>query len=1168
MSNKKLSTSRWIGSIVLALLSTALLLIAACALEGSVDTVWGRKPGSGSGTYWTVKFDVNGGNPASAPADQMVVKGGYVNEPVFPPVRTGNDFTGWFKEQGATTLWDFYDEPVTKDTTLYAGWKALDTEEFSVIFITNGGTPPLFQINVSSGELVPDLLVPVKAGYTFEGWYKDNNLTPPAWVFDADTVTENTILYAKWKEIPEDKYGVIFDSKGGFPLLSQETVNKGASVTKPSPDPERTGYTLDGWYKNEDGTGPWNFTVDIVTNHTTLYAKWTPITYTVEYDKNAPDSLLEGVVVEGTTADSSHIFNEFKTLTPNGYTLDGWLFTGWNTNADGTGEDYPDKERVRNLSEEDGDTVTLYAMWTELITFGLLANGDDDTDTTEITITFSDPVPDLGIADLKIGGVQSDNGHIVAVDFDPDDDNIVYTLTVNPSATITGWVSIAVNNSAVVSKAQTVKVYKAGDVEVVLESIEITHMPTKTTYIEGELLDIAGLAVTAHFSDGSETPLAAGQYTLSPDVETPLATTHTEVTVSYTSGEDTEIDSFEITVSPAGGGEPAVDPPEAIKTANDVFTWVSTDVIGKASSQPNGVQYQDADNAITYLYFIHSKLGGNTITIDIPSTSGWSVASGGSSTVQISATDNTPVALTHSDGTSHHTLCLVPVAQYIIEVDTNVTGGKISINDGSPQVADVPSSAFSGAAIYYAIAYTGSNTITKTGDILIEVHDGNSTGTVVNPSNDSYTVSSKVYTIVVSPVGGGGPSEQELALDAIKTTDIKNWVQDNNVLSTVYPEDKNVEDAPPDEPRTHLYFIHSKTNNGSITINEQNGWSVDGGATFIVDSSIEITEKMLTHTSGAKYGLWLFPVAEYEIVFEPYTEGTIKITDGTSKSATIGPITASINGTSTTKHAIGVVNATTTIIVEKGGIAITVKDGGGTIVTNQDTPGTYTVTGTLASEVYTITASSTRLTSTDAMTFIEGTDIAEDWWLDPNILASYSQDINVNQADVEENPRTHLYFIHKNITNNSISFTPPDGWTIDGEDTVVVSETNITKKQLKYTAKDGFVTYWLWLVPVAQFNVVFENSAAGTIRITDGTDAGKTTTTNKSFIGMVRAENGDEVTAKITIESSSSNIGSISVKDQEGNSLGNDDIGESSGVYTFKYSITSQIYTVTVHPNS
>ena len=64
---------------------------------------------------------------------------------------------------------------------------------------------------------------------------------------------------------------------------------------------------------------------------------------------------------------------------------------------------------------------------------------------------------------------------------------------------------------------------------VVLESIEVTKQPTKTTYIEGQTFDKAGMEVTAHYNDARKDKVIT-DYTVD---KTTLATSDTKVTVSY-----------------------------------------------------------------------------------------------------------------------------------------------------------------------------------------------------------------------------------------------------------------------------------------------------------------------------------------------------------------------------------------------------------------------------------------------------------------------------------------------------------------------------------------------------------------------------------------------------------------------------------------------------------
>ena len=58
------------------------------------------------------------------------------------------------------------------------------------------------------------------------------------------------------------------------------------------------------------------------------------------------------------------IYIDFEpALKANSYTRKGYTFIGWNTAADGSGTAYRDGASVKNLTNELGGTVTLYAQW-------------------------------------------------------------------------------------------------------------------------------------------------------------------------------------------------------------------------------------------------------------------------------------------------------------------------------------------------------------------------------------------------------------------------------------------------------------------------------------------------------------------------------------------------------------------------------------------------------------------------------------------------------------------------------------------------------------------------------------------------------------------------------------------------------------------------------------
>lgn len=84
--------------------------------------------------------------------------------------------------------------------------------------------------------------------------------------------------------------------------------------------------------------------------------------------------------------------------------------------------------------------------------------------------------------------------------------------------------------------------------QVTLDSIAVTKAPDKTEYFRDDLFDPAGMEVTATYSDKTNKLLDSKEYQLNPSTETPLKTTDSQVTVSYTEGGVTKTATTPITV--------------------------------------------------------------------------------------------------------------------------------------------------------------------------------------------------------------------------------------------------------------------------------------------------------------------------------------------------------------------------------------------------------------------------------------------------------------------------------------------------------------------------------------------------------------------------------------------------------------------------------------------
>ncbi len=181
-----------------------------------------------------------------------------------PPTRTGYTFIGWFTDKTLAVPYGFTD-PVTKDTVLYAKW---GINSYQVTFDSMGGSL-VDSKNVDYDATLTAPKQPTKMGYTFAGWYTDQECSN---FYDFSIpVTGSFTLYAKWDIA---SYNVNFDSMGGSSLGSQQVTYNGTAATPSAPT--KAGYTFDGWFTDKDCTVAYDFNA-LVTDNITLYAKWNKI---------------------------------------------------------------------------------------------------------------------------------------------------------------------------------------------------------------------------------------------------------------------------------------------------------------------------------------------------------------------------------------------------------------------------------------------------------------------------------------------------------------------------------------------------------------------------------------------------------------------------------------------------------------------------------------------------------------------------------------------------------------------------------------------------------------------------------------------------------------------------------------------------------------------------
>ena len=180
---------------------------------------------------------------------------------------------------------------------LYVKWIPMT---YMVNFDVAGGSIIAPQTVLHGGKaLEPN--APTKVNHTFAGWYTNNAYTT-SFNFDS-VITANTTIYAKWNPVTV-MYTVSFDVDGGS-AISNQAVAHGEKASQPTPAPTKADHIFEGWYTSNAYTTSYDFN-SAITRHTTIYAKWSPVMYTVSFDANGGSAVSNQTVGHGKKQVSRH----------------------------------------------------------------------------------------------------------------------------------------------------------------------------------------------------------------------------------------------------------------------------------------------------------------------------------------------------------------------------------------------------------------------------------------------------------------------------------------------------------------------------------------------------------------------------------------------------------------------------------------------------------------------------------------------------------------------------------------------------------------------------------------------------------------------------------------------------------------------------------------------
>lgn len=359
-------------------------------------------------TTYRVTYNGNGGNPERSYDERTVTVGSQWTVNLPNASRTYYNFKGWgwSNDNNANVGAAYHDATFNAgNQNVYAAWEG---KWVNIQYEGNGGwSVPGNQGTRYGTYIYLSSQKPTRTGYTFKNWNTSASATPGqsdtshilynpgqrtymamSWeniVHDNDNQT--ITLYAIWEE---NSYTLTYDlNKPGSTTPSGDTSSQTYKYTQTfnvHGAPSCTGYIFQGWNTKKDGSGTsyaanqgFSFSGNNTASNIKLYAQWKPIKYNVYFDANggqyvrynnnskANQSVARGSetnqYVGGTTSSTTFTFDQTKALPNNGYSWAGHTFLGWSENKYATSATYTNAKQVTNLRSNQGDSITLYAIW-------------------------------------------------------------------------------------------------------------------------------------------------------------------------------------------------------------------------------------------------------------------------------------------------------------------------------------------------------------------------------------------------------------------------------------------------------------------------------------------------------------------------------------------------------------------------------------------------------------------------------------------------------------------------------------------------------------------------------------------------------------------------------------------------------------------------------------
>ncbi|MCG8578309.1 MAG: InlB B-repeat-containing protein [Bacteroidales bacterium] len=312
--------------------------------------------------------------------DQLLEKEQYPTEVEIQKI--GYTFTGY---KQLSTNNEFTDDDL--NTAVVAGNETFEAQytvnEYTITLHSNDAEAVTTHVNYTIESNSVDLEPISKNHYTFMGWYNNAEGTGTATSTIPANSYGNKHFYAKWEVI---EHTITFNTDGGSNVESMTFSIENA--VNNLPEPTKAGYAFAGWFIDEALTEQvTDVEVSEYQHDITLYAKWTPVEYTITFHSSMGN---------GVNSVTYTVEDEMITL-PRPDFIESHTFEGWSHNQN---------EAINLLTHWNplaATHVNLYAHWT-IKNFTVTFLNDDGTDFDVQTVTYGSDADGSLIPTSQTGG--------------------------------------------------------------------------------------------------------------------------------------------------------------------------------------------------------------------------------------------------------------------------------------------------------------------------------------------------------------------------------------------------------------------------------------------------------------------------------------------------------------------------------------------------------------------------------------------------------------------------------------------------------------------------------------------------------------------------------------------------------------------------------------------